>query len=102
MTGIFTVWQASHTIRRAMGLIAGPERPPVINRSLGRLFAISIAIPTKVFTAEIASAPASSHARANSRISVTLGESLTHRGRRRDAFLTSEVTVKVSRGSLLK
>jgi len=78
-TGILTALYTCHTIRRAIGLMAGPERPPVMVDSKGFRLSASMAIPRKVLTRETASAPAPSTARAISAISVTLGESLTIR-----------------------
>ena len=64
-------------MRRAMGLMAGPDNPPVTVDNKGlRVFAL-IDIPTNVFISETESAPDSSTASANSTILVTLGESLT-------------------------
>src|SRR6185312_11000520 len=36
ITGIFTARASSHTMRRAIGLSAGPERPPVLLARRGR------------------------------------------------------------------
>src|SRR5262245_45949112 len=102
ITGILTTWQVPQYIRVPTGLIAGPDSPPVTYLRRGRRLAVSTAIPTKVFTTERASAPASSQARAKSRISVTFGESFTQSGTRGEAFLVLAVTSKVSFGSLLK
>ena len=63
-------------MRTAIGLIAGPLRPPKMFDSSGRRVSTSIAIARKVFTKETASAPASSAAFAILAISVTLGLSL--------------------------
>ncbi len=57
ITGIFTACAASYTIRSAIGLIAGPERPPNLLPSRGFRVCASIARATKVLTREIASAP---------------------------------------------
>jgi hypothetical protein len=59
----------------AIGRIAGPLRPPRTFESLGVRVSTSIAIARNVLTSEIASAPASSDARANDATSVTLGVS---------------------------
>ncbi len=67
-------------MRKAIGLIAGPESPPVIFASFGRRFSISITMPVIVFINDIESAPASSTLRAISVISVTLGVSFTMTG----------------------
>jgi sialidase-1 len=75
--GIFTALYTSQTILTAIGLMHGPDKPPVIVDSFGFLLSISIAIPRKVFTSETESAPAPSTARAISLILVTLGDNLT-------------------------
>ncbi|MPN02616.1 hypothetical protein SDC9_149832 [bioreactor metagenome] len=77
MTGIFTARNTSHTIRTAIGLIQGPESPPVIVDNFGFLLSTSIAIPKKVLTRDTASAPSSSTPRAIWEISVTLGDNFT-------------------------
>ena len=59
----------------AIGLIAGPESPPVIFASHGFPDSTSTFKPTKVLISDKASAPPSSAAKANSVISFTLGES---------------------------
>jgi len=61
----------------AIGFIAGPLRPANVFAKYGCLVFISIFIPTKVFTADTASAPMSLAAFANCVISVTLGDSFT-------------------------
>ena len=70
----------SHTMRRATGRIAGPERPPVVKPIFGSRRSRSIARPTSVLIRESASAPASTAARADATMSVTFGESLTMSG----------------------
>jgi len=52
-------------IRRAIGLIAGPDKPPKPAPIRGVLVSMSMASEINVFTSEIASAPDSSAARAN-------------------------------------
>ncbi len=60
--------------------MAGPESPPIIFVSLGRLVATSTAIPRNVFVTDMACAPADSTALAMLAISVTLGVNLTITG----------------------
>ncbi len=81
ITGMRTVFAASHTMRKAMGLIAGPDSPAVMLEMRGWRVSASMAMATKVFTSEMASAPASSAARATSGMLVTLGDSFTINGR---------------------
>ncbi len=77
MTGIFTAFETCHTMRKAIGLTAGPDKPPVMVDKIGFLFSASIAIPKSVFIKETLSAPLASATRAISVISVTLGDSFT-------------------------
>src|SRR5437660_7026210 len=78
-------------MRKAIGLTAGPDRPPVpFARAVWRV-RTSILIAVMVLIRETASAPASAAARAVGRTSPLLGESLTIRGRvveRRTAAVT--------------
>ena len=79
-------------MRTAIGRIAGPLRPPTMLVSFGRRVSTSIAIARNVLTSEIASAPASSAARANDATSVTFGVSFGITGSRvtlRTALTTS-------------
>ena len=62
-------------MRTAIGRIAGPLRPPSTFDSFGRRVSTSMAIARNVLTSEMASAPASSDARANDATSVTFGVS---------------------------
>ena len=78
--GIFTFWLACHTIRNATGSTAGPDRPPVLLRIMGRRVRMSMRMPVRVLIMEMASAPALSAATAISEMSVTLGESFTIKG----------------------
>ena len=71
--GIFTALNTLCTLAIAMGLIAGPDRPPKVVLSLGLRVFKSIAIPTTVLIALTASAPPDSAAWAISSIRVTLG-----------------------------
>src|SRR5580692_12270640 len=73
-------------MRRAIGLIAGPERPPVRLLRRGVRVSTSIDMARKVFTRLIMSAPASAATFATLAIEVTLGESFTMRGRLATAF----------------
>ena len=75
MTGIETACAACQTMRTATGLIAGPDRPPVLLASTNCRLSISIFAPVIVLIREIASAPPASAARAICVISVTLGVS---------------------------
>src|SRR5664279_215498 len=84
-----------------MGLMAGPDNPAVTLEILGRRVSASIAIATKVFTSEMASAPASSAARATSGMLVTLGDNFTIKGRVA-IFFTALTTSYSMRGSLPK
>src|ERR1035441_838322 len=68
-------------MRRAMGLIAGPERPPVMLLRRGRRVSASMEIARKVLVRLTASAPASAAILAMWAMEVTLGESLTISGR---------------------
>ena len=79
-------------MRTAIGRIAGPLSPPTMFVSFGRRVWTSIAIARNVLTSEMASAPASSAARANDATSVTFGVSFGITGRRvtlRTALTTS-------------
>ena len=72
--------------------MAGPERPPSTVPRIGLRVRVSTAIPMKVLTREIASAPHSSHASAISAMRVTFGVSFAMRGSRvsgRIAAMTS-------------
>ncbi|MBA7662711.1 hypothetical protein ES703_70742 [subsurface metagenome] len=60
--------------------MAGPDRPPTIFASFGRLVVTSTAIPRIALVTEIAWAPADSTALAIVVISVTLGVSFTTTG----------------------
>src|ERR1700689_4656617 len=85
-------------MRTAMGLIAGPERPPVLLAMRGRRLSTSIDSDKKVLTRESASAPAFSAQRAIWAMDVTLGESFTINGRRDTALarVTSWSRIPVS------
>src|SRR5438270_11503454 len=69
-------------MRKAIGLIAGPDRPAVIFEIRGLRVSGSIASATKVLISESASAPASSATRAIKGMLVTLGDNFTINGRR--------------------
>ena len=79
-TGIVTAFEASYTIRTAIGLIAGPESPPVKFAIRDRLVSTSMDKATNVFTSETASAPASCAAFAIVAMLVTFGDSFTISG----------------------
>src|SRR5918999_5914276 len=78
--------------RTAIGLIAGPDRPPRVPASIGRRESTSIAIPSTVLISDNPSAPASITAAATSTIDVTLGESLGNTGVRASAPFTPLTT----------
>src|SRR5574344_68048 len=80
ITGILQAFATCQTIRRAIGNIAGPEKPPVLQAITGLRFLMSIRIPRKVLTSVRPSAPASSTAFAIETMSVTFGLSLMNRG----------------------
>ena len=75
MMGIFTAWAHCQTIRTAMGLMAGPDMPPVLLARAKVLRSISIFIPVSVLISDITSAPPASAALAISAMSVTFGVS---------------------------
>src|SRR6202167_6226416 len=80
--------------RTATGRLAGPESPPVVPASTGRMVAMSIAMPSKVLISESPSAPAVTQARAIATMSVTSGDSLantgmSYRARPRTASMTA-------------
>ena len=89
--GIFTALETSYTILTAIGLMAGPDSPPVTFANTGFLVFISIFIAKNVFINDTASAPPSSAPFAILAISVTLGVSFTISGLS-NTFLTSLVT----------
>src|SRR5579884_2743300 len=67
-------------MRKASGLIAGPESPPVTFASTGRRVEVSIRSAVKVLMRETASAPLETAARAVGLASPLFGESLTIKG----------------------
>ena len=101
MIGIFTFLATCQTMRSAIGLIAGPLRPPVPLPRTKRFFFQSIARPMKVLTRETASAPASAAAWAMTETSVTLGVSFAMMGRLQNS-LTPLITLAVFSGSIAK
>ncbi len=90
-----------YTMRRAMGFMAGPDSPPNTLPSAGRRASMSIAIPSRVFIMDMASAPASSAAFAMATMSVTLGESFGMTGSE-VACLTARTTLPTDAGSAPK
>src|SRR5208283_4610088 len=68
-------------MRRAMGLMAGPESPPVMFERRGRRVSASMDMARKVLVRLTASAPAAAEILAICAMEVTLGESLTMSGR---------------------
>src|SRR5207245_2718187 len=90
--------QISHTKRSAIGLIAGPERPPVVPPITGARFRQSIAIPFTVLIAEMPSAPPATAAFAIGTMFVTFGVSFANTGRD-VACLARRQTFSVDAGS---
>ncbi len=82
-----------------MGLIAGPESPPVRFARTGLRVSMSITIAVKVLMRLSAFAPASMVARARALMSVTLGESLTMSTLSPAAFRTTDVISPTWTGS---
>src|ERR1035437_321266 len=68
-------------MRRAMGLMAGPERPPVTLARRGRRVSGSMDMARNVLVRLTALAPAWAAMRAMWAMEITLGESLTMSGR---------------------
>src|SRR5450830_105182 len=79
-TGMWTALATSQTMRRAMGLMHGPDRPAVTLSKTALRVWISIARALNVLTSETASAPACSQAIAIATMSSALGDSLTMSG----------------------
>ena len=73
ITGTFTAFAASYTMRTAIGWIAGPDTPPVLFARRKVFLRISIFIPVIVLISDTASAPPASTALAISAMLVTLG-----------------------------
>src|SRR5579859_2434604 len=84
-------------MRRAIGLMAGPLNPAVTLEMRGLRVLASIAMPTKVLTSEMASAPAFSADLAIAGMLVTLGESFTINGRRAAALQLATSSSRVAR-----
>ena len=78
--GTATAAHTSYTQRSAMGFSAAPEIPPVRLASTGAPASASMSMPGMVFTAQMASAPAATTARAIDRDAGTLGASFTTQG----------------------
>ncbi len=99
MIGTSRALAISQTMRRAMGLIAGPHSPPVrLPRNGARLWGSSTSARS-VLTSDTASAPAPAAARATETMSVTFGVSLTMT-RRRVRARAAAVRRAVSAGSV--
>ena len=81
MMGIDTAWRHSYTMRTAIGRMAGPLSPPMPFDRIGLRVSTSMAIARNVLTSEMASAPASSAARAKLGRAVTFGVSFGISGR---------------------
>src|SRR5664280_2151741 len=88
----------SATMRSAIGLIAGPQRPPVRLPRNGLSVSRSRTIALNVLTSDIPSDPASTAARATAVTSLTLGVSLV-RSRRRVSGRTAPTTAAEAAGS---
>ncbi len=83
MPMIGTSGRASRTCqmhRTATGRMAGPDSPPVVAASTGRIVSMSITMPSMVLISESPSAPAATQALAISTMSVTSGDSLANTG----------------------
>src|SRR5450756_31821 len=94
-TGMWTARATSQTMRRAMGLMHGPDSPAVTLSKTGLRAWISTARALNVLTRETASAPACSQAIAIAVMSSALGDSLTMSGllhTRRTAVTTPAAT----------
>src|ERR1039458_5447756 len=76
-------------MRRAMGVLAGPERPPVTLDSSGRRVSALMHMARKVLVRLTASAPAAAEILAIWAMEATLGESLTMSGRPERALARS-------------
>src|SRR4029077_16732639 len=96
ITGIPTAFMVSQTRRRVMGLMAGPERPPVRFPKRDLRVHASTAMAGQGLATVRASEPANSAARPISPISATRGDNFTHKGRRTAAFRAA-VTTSVTR-----
>ena len=80
--------------------MAGPDNPPVLPASFGRIASISIAMPSSVFMRANPSAPALTTSRAIATMSVTSGESFTIIGSSPPMFLrTDSTTAREATGS---
>src|SRR6185369_14945579 len=80
ITGIFTTLAASNTMRKAIGLMAGPESPAVMFAIRGLRVSASMAMATNVLISEMASAPESWATLAMWAMLVTLGDNFTING----------------------
>ncbi len=85
-------------MRRAIGLMAGPQRPPVRLPRNGLSVSRSRTMALNVLTSDTPSDPASTAARATAVTSLTLGVSLV-RSRRRVSGRTAPTTAAVAAGS---
>ena len=98
-TGASIARATSRTIRRASGLMHGPESPPTPRPRTGARRFQSIAMPTYVLITLTQSAPALTAACAMGRTSVTLGDSFAIRGRPVLA-LTLDTTARAASGEV--
>src|ERR1700680_2704146 len=83
-----------------IGFIAAPDNPPVVLPSLDLRVWLSIHKAGYVLAIVKASAPASSAARAASRMFPTTGAILTHRGLREVALRAAPTTLAIRAGLL--
>src|SRR5574341_1332295 len=95
--GMGTALETSHTMRTAIGRIAGPDSPPVHEASFGRRVSTSMAMPTTVLISDTAVAPPAWAALAVSAMSVTFGDSFTMVGKWVDPR-TARVTSNTAAG----
>ena len=100
--GILTARATCQTQRRANGLMAGPDRPPMPLPRIGFLRRQSMAIPRKVLTKLTASQPPSAAPWAISTMLVTLGVSLASRGKSGQASRADATTARQRSGFVAK
>ena len=83
----YTLW----TLAKAIGLMAGPVRPPWLLVRRGCQLSMSTAMPISELINDRASAPPCSAARAIATMSVTFGDSLAITGRLKTRFTSATV-----------
>ena len=96
MTGSRLPRATSHTMRTAMGRIAGPDSPPTTFARRGRRVSTSTAIAGIVLMRDTASAPASATRRATAAMSLALGLSFGITGSRVPRRTTSVARAAMS------